>query len=539
MAALLLWGVHMVQTGVQRALGPQLRSFLAHRLQDRVSAFAAGLGVTALLQSSTATGIMTAGFASSGLISLRQGLAVMLGANVGTTLIVQLLSFNVVAAAPVLVLFGYLLFRRGHAGPRDFGRVFIGLGLILFALHQFLVVLEPLAGNALARTFLQALSAHIVFIVLIGIGLAWAAHSSVAIVLLAMSLAASGVLTVAAGIALALGANVGTAINPVLEGAGRDSATRRLPLGNLAARLAGVLLVLAIYPLVTPLLSSIETAPARTVANFHVAFNVALALLLFPFLTPYARLLERLLPSAPVENAPDAPRYLEPITPDTTPAIALAAATREALRLADVLEEMIAGLRDALARPDRRRIEETRALDDRLDRLNRAIKENLLAIDIAGLHEAESDRLTRILAFSINLEQAGDLIDRGLLNMTQRRLKRGVAFSQEGIADLVGQVDRLQATLRRSTAVFLSADVGAARALALEKQAFRRLEDEAIAAHFERLRSGNIETVETSALHLDGLRDLKRVSGHLIEASAYPILKKADELLPTRLRQVQ
>ncbi|PTD24790.1 Na/Pi cotransporter family protein [Sphingomonas fennica] len=538
LVALLLWGVHMVQTGIQRALGPQLRAFLGHRMQNRATAFFAGLGVTALLQSSTATALMVKGFASSGLISLRQGLAVMLGANVGTTLIVQILSFDVALVAPILVLAGYLLFRRGRAGPRDFGRVLIGLGLILLSLHQFLSVLDLLARNEFARTSLQALSEHIVFIVLIGALLAWAAHSSVAIVLLAISFAASGVLSVAAGIALALGANAGTAINPVLEGSTADAAARRLTIGKLIGRLGGVLLILAVYPFVTPLMTGVESAPARAIANFHVGFNLALALILFPLLTPYARLLERLFPSAQIDDAPDAPRFLEPITAETAPAMALAAATREALRLADVLEEMIAGLRAVLAQPDRRRVEETRALDDRLDRLNRAIKENLLAIEAERLNEEESDTLARILTFSINLEQAGDLIDRGLLNMTQRRIKRGVAFSREGIADLLAQADKLHATLRRSTAVFLSGDPIGARALASEKEAFRRLEDEAIAAHFQRLRSGNIDTIETSALHLDALRDLKRVNGHLIEASAYPILKKRGELLASRLRQV-
>ena len=537
--ALLLWGVHMVQTGVQRALGTQLRSFLAGRLRNRFNAFLAGLGVTALLQSSTATGLMVTGFATAGLVALAPGLAVMLGANVGTTLIVQLLAFDVSLIAPVLILIGYLLFRRATAGARDFGRVFIGLGLLLLALHLFLTLLDPLTANPLTRAFLQALSTHIVFIVLIGVVLTWAAHSSVAIVLLAMSLATNGVLTVPAGIALALGANIGTAINPVLEGGAHDPAARRLPLGNLLSRIAGVLAVLAIYPWVTPLVTGIENVPARAIADFHTGFNLVLALLLFPVLTPYARLLERLIPAHPDAAGPDVPRYLEPVTAGVSVAVMLGGASREALRLSDVLEEMITGLRDALTNPDRRQIEKTRQLDDRLDGLNRAIKENLLAIDASRLDEATNEKLARILTFSINLEQAGDLIDRGLLGVASRRMKRGVAFSKEGAADLVAQVDRLLGTLRESTAVFLSGDLAAARTLASEKEVFRRLEDEATAAHFGRLRSGNVETIETSALHLDALRDLKRVSSHLIEASAYPILKKRGDLLPTRLRTVE
>lgn len=529
----------MVQTGVQRAFGAQLRSFLAHRLQNRFKAFLAGLGVTALLQSSTATGLIVTGLAASGMVALRPALAVMLGANVGTTLIVQLLAFNVTVAAPIFVLLGYLLFRHAQAGVKDFGRVFIGLGLVLFALHQFLVLLEPVTTNALMREFLTALSNHILFVVLIGMVLTWAAHSSVAIVLLAMSLTATGVLDVPAGMALVLGANIGTAINPVLEGGACDPASRRAPLGNLLNRIAGVLVVLAVFPWITPLVMSLESAPARAIADFHTGFNLVLALLILPVLTPYARLLERLLPERPDTAASDAPRYLHAVTANAPISAVLGGATREALRLSDALEEMIAGLREAFVNPDRQRIEETRRLDDQLDRINHAIKENLLAIKADQLDEASSETLARILTFSIDLEQAGDLIDRGLLGVASRGMKRGVTFSKEGEADLVAQIDRLQETLRRSTAVFLSGDLAAARALATEKEAFRRLEEEATAAHFDRLRSGNIETVETSALHLDALRDLKRVSSHLIEASAYPILKAHGALLPTRLRTTE
>lgn len=534
--ALLLWGVHMVQTGVQRAFGAGLRTFLSHRLQNRLSAFLAGLTITAVLQSSTATGLMVTGFARQGLVRLSQGLAVMLGANVGSTLIVQLLAFPIARVAPVPILFGYLLFRRARAGTRDFGRVLIGLGLILLALHQFLDLLEPLAATSGLRSVFAAFSTHIVFIVVLGTILTWAAHSSVAIVLLAMGLATQGVLDVPAGIALALGANLGTAINPVLEGEARSAADRRLPLGNLLSRLAGVALVLACYPLVAPLVTGIDADPARAIANFHTGFNLILAILFFLLLTPYASLLTRWLKATSDESSPDAPRYLEAAEADKPLAAVFAGATREALRLVDILEVMIASLRGSLVAPDRRQIEDARRLDDRVDRLSRAIKENLLAVDTTKLSEADSRQLARILAFAINLEQAADLIDRGLLAIAARRLKRGISFSKEGEEDLITLSDRLAAILRQATAVFLSGDVEAARQLARQKQMLRDADERASDAHFARLRAGEIETIETSALHLDALRDLRQIGSHLIEGAAYPILKDRGELLPTRLR---
>jgi phosphate:Na+ symporter len=191
--ALLLWGLHMVQTGIQRGFGPNLRRWLGTALGNRVGAFAAGLGVTAVLQSSTATGLMVAGFTAGGAVALVPALAVMLGANVGTTLIVQVLSFNVAEVVPALILLGVIMFRRANlARTRDIGRVAIGLGLMLMALHRLVVLTTPYEDLPNLRVVLGAITTEPVLDVLLAAGLTWAAHSSVAVVLLVMSLAAKG-----------------------------------------------------------------------------------------------------------------------------------------------------------------------------------------------------------------------------------------------------------------------------------------------------------------------------------------------------------
>ena len=221
--ALLLWGVHMVQTGIQRAFGPHLRRILGRALGDRLRAFLAGLGVTAILQSSTATGLMAASFAAGGLehADLVPGLAVMLGANLGTTLIVQMLSFDVSRLAALFVLIGVVLFRRGgQSRPRDLGRVAIGLGLMLFALQQLLGLVTPYEDVPSLRLLLGAIATQPLIDVILAAALTWAAHSSVATVLLVVSFAAKGVIPPDAAFALVLGANLGTALNPLIEGAG-------------------------------------------------------------------------------------------------------------------------------------------------------------------------------------------------------------------------------------------------------------------------------------------------------------------------------
>ncbi len=535
--ALLLWGVHMVQTGVQRAFGARLRSFLGDALRRRPTAFLAGLGITAVLQSSTATGLMVTGFAAGGLVDLVPALAVMLGANVGTTLIVQVLSFDVAEAAPALILVGVLMFRRASAGPRDFGRVLIGLGLLLMALRQFIGLLTPYEDLPSLRMLLGAISTEPVLDVLVAAGMTWAAHSSVAVVLVVMSFAAKGTVPPAAAFALVLGANLGTAINPVLEGAtGADRAAKRLPLGNLLNRLAGVVAALALLPLIGPWLVRLEPSNARAVADFHTAFNLALALVFFPLLTPYAALLRRWLPQQVGAADPSQPLYLDPTARDT-PVIALGGAAREALRMADVLEGMLQGLRDAFEKADRRQIGETKRLDDVLDRLNAAIKTYLISLDPEALSEADQRRLREILTFAMNMEQAGDVVDMNLLGIAAKMVKRGVTFSKSGQAELLAMLDRLVANLRTAASLFMSGDERAARLLAAEKEAFRAMEATAAEAHFARLRAGRLDTAETSGLHLDALRDLKSVNTHLVAGAAYPVLETAGELLPTRLRK--
>ena len=263
--ALLLWGVRMVQTGIQRGFGPRLGVMLAGALRNRFLAFLSGLGVTACLQSSTATGLMLTGFAAGGFVELVPALAVMLGANVGTTLIVQVLSVNIAGLAPCLFLIGLLMFNRGDATrTRDLGRVAIGLGLMLLSLHQLLEVITPYEDVPSLRLLMGALATEPVLGVLLAAIVTWAAHSSVAIVLLVMSFAAKGVIPPEAAFALVLGANLGTAINPLLEGvSGGDPSARRLPIGNLLNRALGCGLALLALPVISPWLVTVVPDNAR------------------------------------------------------------------------------------------------------------------------------------------------------------------------------------------------------------------------------------------------------------------------------------
>src|SRR6202140_520215 len=304
--ALLLWGLHMVHSGILRAFGPDLRLLLAKALNNRFKAFAAGIGLTALLQSSTATALITSSFTADGLVALVPALAIMLGANVGTTLIVQILYFNIAAIAPVLFIIGLVAFRSGaRSRIKDIGRVSIGLGLMLLALHILLDTLAPAENAPGMRVFMSAIPADPVLCIVIGAVVPWAVHSSVASVLLVMSLAYAQFISPDASLALVLGANLGSAINPLFEGARRDNpASYRLPLGNFINRLVGVLLVAPFLRPITDTLQAWQPDLAKLTAEFHIAFNVATAVIFIGLLDGMAGLLKRLLPDRGREAAP-------------------------------------------------------------------------------------------------------------------------------------------------------------------------------------------------------------------------------------------
>jgi phosphate:Na+ symporter len=529
--ALLLWGLHMVHSGVLRAFGPDLRLLLAKGLNNRFTAFAAGLGLTAMLQSSTATALITSSFTADGLVSLVPALAIMLGANVGTTLIVQILSFNIAAIAPVLFILGLVAFRSGpHSRIKDIGRVSIGLGLMLLALHILLDTLAPAENAPGVRVFLNAITGDPVLCILIGAVVTWAVHSSVASVLLVMSLAYSQFISPYAAFALVLGANLGSAINPIFEGPRRDNpASYRLPLGNLLNRVVGIALVAPLLRPISEHLHSWQPDLAKATAAFHIAFNIGVAILFIGVLDGVARLLKKLLPQRAQETDPSRPRYLDESALET-PSLALADAARETLRMGDHVEVMLRKVMAAMMTNDRAQVNQVSRMDNSVDGLDEAIKLYVTKLTRGSLDEREGHRAMEIISFAINLEHIGDIIDKNLSELATKKIKHRFQFSPEGAEELSAFHKRVTDSLRVAFGVFMSGDVNEARKLLAEKTVLRNAELAATERHLGRLREGRPETIETTSLHLDVLRDLRRIHSHICSV-AYPVLDAAGALL--------
>ena len=537
--ALLLWGLHMVHSGILRAFGPDLRLLLAKALSNRFTAFAAGLALTALLQSSTATALITSSFTSEGLVSLVPALAIMLGANVGTTLIVQILSFNISAVAPILFIIGLVAFRSGpRSRIKDIGRVSIGLGLMLLALHILLDTLAPAENAPSVRVFMSAITGDPVLCIIFGAAVTWVVHSSVASVLLVMSLAYAHFISPPASLALVLGANLGSAINPIFEGARRDNpASHRLPLGNFVNRLAGVVLVAPFLNPISELLASWQPDLAKATALFHIAFNIATALIFIGLLDGMARLLKRLLPTRVLEADPSRPRYLDDSALET-PSLALADAARETLHMGDHVEVMLRKVMAAMMTNDRALVDQVSQMDNSVDSLDEAIKLYVTKLTRGSLDEREGQRAMEIVSFAINLEHIGDIIDKNLSELATKKIKRRFQFSTEGAEELSTFHKRTMDSLRIAFGVFMSGDVNEARKLLAEKTALRNAELAATERHLDRLREGRPETIETTSLHLDVLRDLRRIHSHICSV-AYPVLDAAGELAAYRSTETE
>ncbi|TLY68553.1 MAG: Na/Pi cotransporter family protein [Gammaproteobacteria bacterium] len=533
---LLLWGTHMVGTGVQRGFGTVLRRWLGRNLGRRFRAFLTGLGVTALLQSSTATGLLATSFTTTGVITLAPALAVMLGANVGTALLTQVLFFNVALLGPPLVLVGVLVFRwAGDSRAKNIGRIGIGLGLMLMALAGLVHTLGPLENTPLLRSVMGALAGDPVLAALIAAALTWACHSSIAIVLLVATFAATHVVDPTGALALVLGANLGGAFPALVDAS--TSAARRLPLGNLLVRTVGVVLALPFLPAITHALELAEPAPGRLVVDFHLAFNLALAALFLGSVRGLAHLLTRWLPDPPAPADPGRPVYLDVAALDSA-TVALANAARETLRMADMVEIMLRDALGVLRHNDRTRAEAVAAQNRCVDQLGSAIRRYLADVgDEQTLdHQREGARGQDILSAVINLEHVADIVANSLVEFAMRSVKRGRALTAEEIETVAAMHGELLESLRLALAVFLQAEPRDAKRLAARKGQFREFEVTATALSVRLLRNAAAAShltdteaveplVEESGLFLRTVRDLRRIHSHLA-SFAYPILHR-------------
>ena len=535
--ALLVWGTHLVRTGILRVFGANLRQVLARSISNRFNAALSGVGVTALVQSSTATALIVSSFVGQGLITLPLALAVMLGADIGTSLMAVVFSFDLSWLSPLFIFSGVVLFiSRQSTNVGRVGRILIGLGLMLLALRLVTDSTGVLTSHPAVKALLGTLSSDLLLEITVGAVLAVVSYSSLAIVLLTATLAASGVIPPDVALGLVLGANLGSGLLAVLTTAKSAVEVRQVPLGNLVFKLLGVVMAAPLIGLwlrhVRPYLGEIAT----TVVLFHLIFNLLVGLVFIGWTQVVARWVEKFLPR-PVKGAKAGgrPHHLDP-SALATPSLAISRAAREALHQADVVESMLVGMLQVIRKNDLQLAEDLRKMDDTVDELYSVIKYYLTKISREALGEEESQRWTDIISFTINMEQIGDIVERILIDIEDKKIKPRRSFSEAGMAEICELHQRLIDNLRLSMSVFLNGSVRDAQKLLEEKARFRDLERAYATTHLGRLSDNTMQSIETSSLHIDLISDLKRINSHICSI-AYPILDSAGALAPSRLRQ--
>ncbi|MCT8999162.1 Na/Pi cotransporter family protein [Chelativorans intermedius] len=539
--ALLLWATRMVRTGVTRAYGDVLRQKLRRALRFSLAAVLAGTGMAIALQSSTAVSLLVGSFVGSGIVGGTAGLAAVLGADLGSALVVRILSLDLSLLIPLMLLAGTgVFFWSQQRVWRQLGRVLVGLGLILLSLQMIGDASEPLRESQVLPVITGYLAQDPGTAFLIAAVVTWLFHSSVAAVLLIAALAARGVVPSGLAIMLVLGANLGAGLIAMGLSRAMPAAARAVPLGNLLLRGTFAVAAALAVALLEPSPALLGIGPEAQAIHAHIAFNLAVVMLGLP-LAPLvhrtaAALLLRL--GAPQKGSAEAPfeTDLSVLDPDalSRPAEALANATRAALRLCETVEIMLVRIIALYETYSAEAAEALAALDDEIDRRHAAIKLYLAEIASGKLNEKEARRVQELLGACIKLEQAGDIIVRNMLPHVRKKHERGLTFTPEGWREVADFHAAVLANARLAFNVLVSRDKQTARQLVHEKDRLRERERQTNERHFERLRRGQADSIESSALHLDTIRDLKQINA-LLASTAYPVLEEEGMLRASRL----
>ncbi len=530
--ALLLFGLAQVKDGVSQAFGAKLKIGLATGTSNGPRSFFSGLIATIALQSSTATALMTASFVERELIKPRMAQIVLLGANVGTAITAWIVAAGLEWLSPLAVLVGVILLRGSSSARQGGGKALVGIGLMLLSLHLLSAATEPMRSSPALMAFVALLDNAWPVALIFSAMIAFLSSSSLAAVVLILSLASAGVLSTGLIIVLVLGANLGGAVPPVLASLSGPASVRRVTLGNLIVRGAGCVLVLPLADYGAELLTILPLTPTKLPVDAHLAFNVFLAALAWPFSRAVSGIMKSLI--ADDAAAEFGPKYLDE-QELSTPVVALASATREVLGIGDLVERMLVRTADSFDRYNPSRLQEVSLLEGRVDLLQQEVKLYLSKLGPAGLNTEDSGRSAAIIDYAINLEHIGDILEKSLVPEIAKKGTQGLQFSEEGHAEVKTFFELTQENIRIAQTIFVTRDFNLARRMMELKVEVRKMEKQSAAKHLARLRDGRAESMRTSSLHLDILRDLKRINAHIV-ATAHPILDESGLLIESRLR---
>lgn len=518
-------GLKSAQKGLERVAGDRLRAVMGRMAGNRVVAVIFGAFVTLCLQSSGATSAMLVSFTETGLLTLFQATAVLLGADIGTTFVVILLSIKKITdVALLIVALGFFIeiLARGRRA-KDIGRIVFGFGLVFYGMFLMSQAAVPLKESEIALKAFEYLASHPLASLILASIISSAIHSA-AMIGIAIALAFAGTITFQAAIPLVLGANVGTCVTAILAGMGSGANGKRVALAHTMSKVVGVAIV---FPFISDVAEWIGFADkivgrfvegyaagvASKIALTHILFNAGLAVLFLPILKPLVRLVEYIIPLPPPREEAFAPKYLDR-TALETPALAFAQAKREVLRIAAIAQSMFGDCLKMFSRGEdyMEAIEQVQGEDDKIDMLEKAIRFYLAEISSEGLSEKQSRTQLALLAIAADLEEIGDTMSRELATLAKKKAKWRRYFSDEGWHDLRNFQGMVLENFNLIVSMLAQPHEEIARKVIRHEEHMNEIEQQLRQAHINRLHDGLQESFDTSSIHLDILANIRRIN---------------------------
>jgi phosphate:Na+ symporter len=538
--ALMLFATRMVKTGVERAYGDVLRHRLRDTMQNPIMAVLTGTGLAIALQSSTAVTLLVGSFAGSGIVSGAAGQLAVRGAEIGSAIVTKLLTFDLTLLVPLCLIAGTVMFMATERRDwRQIGRILVGIGLLILSLEMIGQASEPLRDSQLMPVIIDYFSGDPITAFLIAALITWLFQSSIAAVLLMATLAGRGLITPELGVVLVLGVNLGSSVIAPMLTRSADAAVRVVPVGNLLMRGMGSVIMLILFMIFRPHVGFLGATASDQIVNAHILFNVIILIAGLPLAGFVYTASEKIVA---LGTKPEPAESLQAVELSAlneaaldNPSQALGNATREVVRVCETVEIMLKRIIELYEDADEDKIKALAALDDRVDRRHAAIKIYLAKVTRNTLTEDEALRCQELIGACVKLEQVGDIIVRNMLAHVQKKLSKGLEFTPEGWRELSAFHASVLANARLAFNVLVSRDAASARELILEKDRLREREKETSHSHFLRLRDGTPQSIETSSIHLDTIRDLKQINS-LLASMAYPVLEEHGLLSDSRLK---